>query len=268
MFKTIVLLLILASPIWIGGSILSNVQAQTPTALENSPIVAWYGNDNFNFKAKEDILKVTMDKNPYEAFTLQLADLDLDFQDELLVSVKIQTPEQINVRMDLHNGTYSTGNDIDMVQTIIGSQKFAEITYDFSSVIDKMQGNEIPFILMYVNPGDKYRGNVSLKDLRIHTGDEDVAVDIEDVLEGEQITSGLSVFPNPASSFTNIDLPLGHSFDELVLQDIAGKTIIRQDIPKDVNSMQLKNLGRVEKGLYLLSVYGETEVLSTKISIY
>ncbi len=268
MFKTIVLFFVFAFPIWIGGSVLTNAQAQVPTALENSPIIAWYGNDNFNFKANNDVLKVTMDKNPYEAFTLQLADLDLDFQDELLVSVQIQTPKQVDVRMDLHNGTYSTGNDIDVIQTIVGSHKFSEITYDFSSIIDKIQNNQIPFILMYVNPGDDYRGNLSLKELRIYTGDEDVTVDIEEVIGGEQITSGLSVFPNPASNFTNVDLPIGHSFEELVLQDITGKTIIHQEIPKDVNSMQLKNLGRVEKGLYLISVYGETEVLSTKISIY
>lgn len=269
MLKKATLLLFVLLPLWFGGTIVTKTKAQNNSpVLQNSPVVAWYGNDNFSFKASDDVLKVSMDKNPFEGFTLQLADLDLDLQDELLVSVKVKTADQIDMRIDLHDGTYSTADDIDLVHTVVSNEKFATVTYDFSSIIDELQNGEIPYMLFYVNPGFNYKGEVYIKELNISTGEEDVAVGIEDLENGMKITSRLSVFPNPASEFTNIQLPENHTFDELLLQDITGKTILRQDIPKDVNTMQLKNLGRVEKGLYLLSAYGETEVLSTKLSIY
>lgn len=269
MLKKATLLLFLLLPVWFGGTIVTKAQAQNNSPiLQNSPVVAWYGNENFNFKASDDVLKVSMDKNPFEGFTLQLADLDLDLQDELLVSVKIKTAAQIDMRVDLHDGIYSTADDIDIVQTVVSNEKFATITYDFSSIIDQLQDGEIPYMLFYVNPGFNYKGEVYLKDLSISTGEEDVAVGIDDVVNGSAITTKLSVFPNPASSFTNIQLPENHAYSELVLQDITGKTILRQDIPKALTNMQLKNLGRIDKGLYMLSVYGEAEVLTTKLSIY
>jgi len=257
-------------PIWIGGTILSSTKAQAPTnsILDNSPVVAWYGNDNFNFAASSDVLKVSMDKNPFEAFTLQLADLDLDLQEDLLVSITVKTATQIDMRVDLHDGTYSTSDDIDVVETVVSNEKFVTVTYDFSSIIDELQDGKIPYMLFYVNPGLNYEGEVYLKDLNISTGDEDVTVGINDALINHDITSQLSAFPNPASEFTNVELPKNHSFDELVLQDITGKTILRQDIPETVNTMQLKNLGRIKAGIYMLSAYGETEVLTTKLSIY
>ena len=269
MLRTIKLIAFLMLPVWIGGTIFSStkVKAQT-TALPNSPVVAWYGNDNFDFKANGEVLKVSMDKNPFEGFTLQLADLDLDLQEELLVSVKVKSTNQIDMRMDIHDGTYSSASDVNKIQTIVGTEKFTTITYDFSSVIDKLQDGQIPYVLFYVNPGYSYEGAVYLKELSIHTGDEDLSVGIDDAFNNGDITSHLSVFPNPASDFTNIQLSANHSFNELVLRDIAGKIILRQDIPANLNAMQLKNLGSIEKGLYLLSVYGETEVLSTKLSIY
>ncbi|MGB1241016.1 MAG: hypothetical protein ACPG49_00745, partial [Chitinophagales bacterium] len=218
MLRTIKLLMFLMLPIWIGGTILSDAKAQAPTnnVLENSPVVAWYGNDNFNFAASNSVLKVSMDKNPFEAFTLQLADLNLDLQEDLLVSVKVKTANQIDMRVDLHDGVHSTSDDIDIVETVVSNEKFVTITYDFSSVIDELQDGEIPYMLFYVNPGSNYEGEVYLKDLSISTGDEDVTVGIDDVLNSHDITSQLSAFPNPASDFTNIDLPENHSFDELV----------------------------------------------------
>ncbi|MEZ4884572.1 MAG: T9SS type A sorting domain-containing protein [Chitinophagales bacterium] len=269
MFRTITLLMLFVLPVWIGGTIFSTTKAQTTSPiLQNSPVVAWYGNDNFSFAANEDILKVSMDKHPFEGFTLQLADLDLDLKDELLVSVKVKTAKQIDMRIDLHDGTYSTASDVNVIQTVVSNEKFATITYDFSSIIDKLQTGEIPYMLFCVNPGFNYEGEVYLKDLSISTGSEDVSVGIDALVNNGMVTNELSVFPNPASEFTNIQLPANHAFKELILQNITGKTILHQDIPEGLTTMQLKNLGRIEKGLYLLSVYGETEVLTTKLSIY
>jgi len=77
------------------------------------------------------------------------------------------------------------------------------------------------------------------------------------IIEVKQIDENFSasLFPNPATSFLNIELDAfeGVSFK---LQDVNGKIIDQESITQNVTSLNVKNL---ERGVYLLKLVDQKD---------
>lgn len=69
----------------------------------------------------------------------------------------------------------------------------------------------------------------------------------------------VKVYPNPATSMLNVQIPNAAAIDKIVVSDITGKIIMKQT----KNSSQI-NVENLVKGLYILEVYSSRNKFQTK----
>ncbi len=70
-------------------------------------------------------------------------------------------------------------------------------------------------------------------------------------LENVQSTSGINVFPNPASDEINFEITITDA-DEIVILDATGKLVQMVTINKELTSV---NVNQLTNGLYIYQVY-------------
>lgn len=79
-------------------------------------------------------------------------------------------------------------------------------------------------------------------------------------------TSGITVYPNPASDIVTIDLPARHSTGNLQITDLLGHVVEKRAI-ESAASRYTCNLDRCSPGTYLLHIIAGTINYTTKITV-
>jgi hypothetical protein len=75
---------------------------------------------------------------------------------------------------------------------------------------------------------------------------------------------GVSVYPNPASTFIQVSLPKSLAPQRYSLTDLNGKVIESGNYPATNNTL---DISRIADGLYLLNLYADENVYNKRILI-
>ncbi len=220
-------------------------------------IKGWFGNHNFSFVEQNDLLVVNINKNPWEAFTLSIDNTDL--MNNPVVTIEMSTEQSINLRVDISDGVFVSSQTRTIQSKVDGNGMFNRISFDFTEVLNDVNLNQDAFLVFFVNPGQKFTGEVLIKNLKFSPSTNDSII-----LNNNH--DELSVFPSPASIFTNVTIPDG-TFEFLNFIDITGKVIAKFNIKNFCGTTHRFDLVNFSKGTFMVILVGETQSLSGKLII-
>ena len=72
----------------------------------------------------------------------------------------------------------------------------------------------------------------------------------------------LSIYPNPATDFINIDLPSAHKDATILVRDIQGRLISKQIVPAQQSQLVLDAADM--KGLFIIEIIEEGVLVATE----
>jgi hypothetical protein len=103
---------------------------------------------------------------------------------------------------------------------------------------------------------------ISKSDGRTTTGIDPLAA-----VDGETLSKSVSVYPNPASNFMNINIP-GGSVSEVNVYDISGRVVFQEKTGNDI-TWDLTNAegSKVSPGVYIITVDDGSERIVKKAVI-
>nr|NQU91932.1 T9SS type A sorting domain-containing protein [Bacteroidota bacterium] len=222
-----------------------------------SSIMEWYGNNNFSFNETGNSLNVSINKNPWESFTLKIDNKEI--LNNPIVNIDIMTSEDITLRVDISDGTFMSSNNVLVQQHIIGNSMFSKMSFDFSEVLSNVELDENAFLIFIVNPGEKFTGEISISSVKFTVA--------EDQLENNNNNnSELNIFPSPATSFTNVVIPDG-TFEQIRILDMTGKIVAEFDVTYYSNTTYRVELDQLNAGYYVVQLTSEKSVLTNKLIV-
>lgn len=247
----------------------SYVQAQLTTFEDHAgafDLEGWHGNAHYALVEGYRELTVSMNKQPWEAFTLDLR------QTEALAApylrFKVKASDNVRLRIDFHDANFANLEDASQLYMIPAGNGYTEVTYEFPQTYKAVDpgSNEpqnaseaLSHVLFYVNPGERFAGDLSIKDLHIGSMEQASAP----ALQPE-----LVVFPNPTHTRVNVDLPQGKAFSLMELYDMAGRRVMHKSLQLDqLDQPAFLDVRSLDKGIYLLTVAGPHEVRSTRVVV-
>jgi hypothetical protein len=195
----------------------------------------WYGNNHFRITQKGDLVYVAMSKMPWESFAVNLTDI---ISPDGYLSFDIKSQSSVLLRVD---GFTADNKQIELFSEQLHAGKFTTLSYNASSSQDKIE-----HLIIYVNPGEQYRGEVQFRGIRTTRAEQ---------------KSTVSVFPNPTAGDVKVQLA-DKSYTEIVLQDAAGNVVNSKPV---VNSEAVMNLTDQKPGIYFIKARGRNSVVTTKI---
>ncbi len=216
--------------------------ATVPTTAQN---FQWFANDHFQLtEVSDETLLVAYEKQPWEAFTLYLG--EVDFSKNTVMSFLVQSATPADLRIDLMD---KEGNQVTEISTKIkleGSTAFELVTYDFGKLATEIDLGNISHFHFYLNPGIKATGELVIKNIKL--SEEVTTKNRTDVL----------VFPNPVTDILTIKTT-DQSFDEIILFDLQGRVIARKEVP--TTSYYEWPLGYLPSGIYQYQIKYQTELI-------
>ena len=246
---------------------ISPLQAQLKTFdknVEAYEIEGWHGNSHYALIEGYRELTVSMNKQPWEAFTLDLrqtAAINAPY-----MRFKIKTTADIRLRIDFHNKNFSNLEDASRLYVVKGNGGYTEVFYELPQVYTATDpnGNEIKdaseetsHILFYINPSQTFAGDLSIKDLYIGSLETDAP----------NLQPNLVVFPNPTNTRLNVDIPEG-TFTKMELYDMSGRKLIQKSVQSgQLDQPEFLDVRSLNKGVYLLSLVGPQEVRSARVLV-
>lgn len=237
----------------------------TTIANAGTKVLDWYGNHNFQFTNHSEYLNVQMDKNPWESFTLSI-DAN-EFLSNPVVCFDVKTSEDITLRTDLSDGDYLSGQEMVIEKEVMGTNMFYTLTYDFSEIVDLIDADDEVYLIMYVNPGMDFQGEISIR----YTSDSPEKGDFK--FSDEQAGSDnefedtdFAVYPSPANTFTNVTVPES-GFQYLKITDMNGKVVANYEVSFYAGSDFRIDLNNYKKGYYLVQLIGENQMLTEKLIV-
>jgi len=222
----------------------------------NHSIKDWFGNRNFSFVEKNDLLKVVINKNPWESFTLKIDNTNL--MSNPIVNIEVASNQLITLRIDISDGVFMSSQVKTLGCKVEGNGMFYNLTYDFSETLNDVNLSKDAFLVFYVNPGKKFNGEILFKDIKFSSNS-----DMQQNLNSKEY---FEIYPSPAKSFTNVIIP-DNNFYYLAIMDITGKTIIKIDVTNYNGRTYRVDLVNFVKGNYLVQLVGADLILSTKLII-
>ena len=194
----------------------------------------WFANDHFQLtEVSDDALLVAYQKQAWEAFTLYAG--ERDFSENTVLTFAVQSAEPTILRIDLmdQEGNQAAGNSTEI--RLKGGAGFVEVSYDFGKLAQKIDLSKISHFHFYVNPGVPTTGELLIMNIKLP--------EVNTTTEEPSIL----VFPNPAIDLLKIKTT-HQLFDEVVLFDIQGREIARQQMTAThYHEWSLNNLS---KGIY------------------
>ena len=133
----------------------------------------WHGNKNFEISEKNKVLTISIDKNPWESFTLDLK--DLKFNKNFVVSFDVKTNKLVALRLDLHNvskrnthDTHYEGKKVPShVNVIEVNPNPVKVSYNFSSKMNRLDKSNLSHISFYADPGSEFNGILEISNFKI-----------------------------------------------------------------------------------------------------
>ena len=138
-------------------------------------VTKWNGNDHFIITESGNKLNVSIDKNPWESFTLDLVGLNCD--NKLVVSFDVRTSKIVTLRLDIHNTTklnvhddHYVGKKVpSAVQVIEEDESMVHVVYNFSNKMARLKDKSLSHISFYPDPGSPFEGDLEISNFKIST---------------------------------------------------------------------------------------------------
>ena len=219
----------------------------------------WYGNQNFKFSKDQEELKVLINKNPWESFSLKIDNIEL--MNNPVLNFQIKTNQDIVLRIDVTDGAFVSCENVILSQNITSSEAFSEVSFDFSEVLSDIDLAGETYLLFYVNPGKKFEGQISILNVELFKGTDPQKP--ETMVES---SSELRIYPSPATDYTFVEIPDGN-FSLLKVFDTSGKELISTHVEHFSGSEFKLNLAGITSGYYFVSLVSESNTLTGKVLI-
>jgi len=199
-----------------------------------------------------------MSKNPWESFTLSIDNVEV--LNKPIVNLDILSLENIDLRIDITDGTVMSSEMGIINKSINGKSAFQTISFDFTNLVSDLDLSGNVYLVFYVNPGKKYHGELSVKNISFSPDTND------DNKNSTQNPEGFKMFPSPATSFTNIEIP-NSNFNTLNIIDMGGRTLASFDITFYSSTTYRVELNNLPKGYYTVQLTDSETVLTEKLII-
>jgi len=233
----------------------------TLTVNANQGIKEWYGNQNFTFSENQNELFISINKKPWESFTLKIDNFEL--MNNPVVNMQIKADQDIILRIDVSDGTFVSSETEIIQKFILSSDSFNDLDFDFSSVLSHIDLSEETYLIFYVNPGKEFNGQIAINEINFLKEIENSTLN-----EGNNTTfeNALNIFPTPATSVAFIEIPDG-SFSFLKIFDITANEVLSlsangiegSDFNVDVNDLK--------DGCYIVKLIGSNHTFTGKLVI-
>lgn len=216
----------------------------------------WYGNDNFRFEAiEEQALEVSINKHPWESFTLDLGEIDIYAHPKM--TIELTSNSEIPLRIDL----YDTQNQYPINQNIEVAEERMFLTYDYSQGFEQVNPSQPLYLLFYAAPGENFSGKIKIHSLQF----EAITTNIEEeIKEAEEYV--LRAFPNPTKDIFHVDLPL-QPLQYINLYNTTGQVLFTQDISQNAGDRIDIEVGFFPAGNYILQLEGESISYTQQVAI-
>ncbi|MEA3443819.1 MAG: T9SS type A sorting domain-containing protein, partial [Bacteroidota bacterium] len=144
---------------------------------------------------------------------------------------------------------------------ITGNGEYQELEFDFSSAISNFEVTSKPYLIIYVNPGQEYTGEIMVKNLNFTVYNDNAQAP-----ELTNILPELIVYPNPVVDVVNVELP--ESFNgKIIVRDVSGREVYDSYIDDSFSSIAQADLSYLTTGTYFVSLVGQDYALSSRIQI-
>jgi len=217
--------------------------ATVPSTAQN---LQWFANDHFQLtEVSDEAIRVTYQKQPWEAFTLYVG--EADFSKNTILSFLVKSSTSINLRIDLMDKTGNQAAEQTIEIKLEEGIEFVQVAYDFGQLAQKIDLSNISHFHFYINPGLKATGELLIKDIKFP---KEITIPTKtDVL----------VFPNPAIDILKFKT-VNQLFDEIVILDLQGREVARTAMSStDSYEWQLNHL---PAGLYQYQLIYETKAIA------
>ncbi|RLD32512.1 MAG: hypothetical protein DRI72_06910, partial [Bacteroidetes bacterium] len=77
----------------------------------------------------------------------------------------------------------------------------------------------------------------------------------------------IQIYPNPTHASLQLNFPNDHSYTKLSVMDQMGRTVLEQAVSPNSKSLELNNLDKLPKGIYMINVTGNNDSHTQKIVI-
>lgn len=221
-----------------------------------TPIESIFANQNFRITQQQDEMIINMTKNPWESFTMAVNPAEI--QSNPVVNIDIQTNKAITLRVDLTDGIFMSSEAVIVSKEVRMDDCFTTVSFDFTEIIHNINLQDDVYLIFYVNPGECYKGQISIRNFNLGETIQNKSF---------QKQSGFKMFPAPATTFTNIEIP-DADFTSLTLMDMKGRILQNADIAHYHGSTYTLPLNNIPAGLYSVQLSGHTNTISGKLIIH
>ena len=206
----------------------------------------WFGNNHFQITEKNDAINIKVDKNPWEAFTLKINELDLS-QNPFL-SFEIKTDQIIELRIDILDA--SNENDIrtPISKTIIPLNNFIALTYDFTDLLNQFDEKRVSHFQFFVQPSLKFKGNIELKNVAIGKPSNSII----------SKPSEISILSNTKTNEIIIQSEQS-KFDQIKIYNAGGVLTYQQNLTPTF--LEKLNIQTYSSGVYFIEVIAKNNSL-------
>ncbi len=226
------------------------------SVIAGNSIKNYFGNNNFQFEEIAGQIHVEMNKNPWESFTLAIDNVEV--MNNPVVKFQISSDENVTLRVDLTDGTFMS-SEMSVLETQIQELNgYQNISFDFSEMINDINLNENVFLVVYVNPGKKFDGEICIKNFELAASAQ--------TDENSNGNDGFKMYPSPATSFTNIEIP-ATGYNTLKIYDLNGKEVFVADVSFYTGTIYYVELGNMPAGYYTVQLCGSEKILAEKLIV-
>lgn len=226
------------------------------SVLAGNSIKNYFGNNNFQFEEIAGQIHVEMNKNPWESFTLAIDNVEV--MNNPVVNFQISASENVTLRIDITDGTFMS-SEIDVLQLEVqASNSFQNISFDFTEMISDINLNDNVFLVVYVNPGKKFTGEIDIKNFELTASAQ--------TIDNTSENNGFNMYPSPATSFTNIEIPAA-GFNTLKIYDMNGKEVLTADVALYAGTTYYCELGNLPAGYYTVQLCGSDKLSTEKLIV-
>lgn len=146
------------------NALFSTAQQNQFSFLEiTSENAQWYGNNHFEIQNKGEVTQIDINKMPWEAFTLDLNNIDLT--DYPLLRFQVKSDTDISLRVDVCDSSLENKIKQPMTEVIPSTNDFIYAQYDLRTLLKDLDATEIAQLKIFVDPGKKFKGTILIKNL-------------------------------------------------------------------------------------------------------
>lgn len=225
----------------------------------NSNIEEWYGNQNFSFSDYQNELIISINKNPWEAFTLKISSFEL--MNNPVVNLQIKADQNLVLRIDISDGIFVSSATEIIEKSLAASVLFTDLKFDFTDVLSDIDLSENTYLIFYVNPGKKFTGQISIQDVEFLN-----ETNTKNEVKKSEEENSLIIYPSPATDFAFIEIP-NEEFLFLKVVDLTGKEILSFDT-NGISGFEFRlDVNNLEKGCYIVKLIGSNKTWSGKLVV-